>query len=77
MKDLLLRILFPRRGGYTDIGVLPYGRYHECPGKCGRDVPNRRFCCETCWSFLPADVRFELNYGDRRRGREMARVVFS
>jgi len=30
---------------------------HECPGGCGRQVPNRLFACSGCWSRLPRDLQ--------------------
>lgn len=32
-------------------------RTHECPGGCGRAVPNRLFACGDCWGRLPRDLQ--------------------
>lgn len=30
---------------------------HECPGRCGRAVPNDRYACIRCWFRLPSEIR--------------------
>ncbi|AEV73614.1 hypothetical protein MycrhN_3076 [Mycolicibacterium rhodesiae NBB3] len=30
---------------------------HQCPGRCGRSVPNHLYACERCWRRLPAQLQ--------------------
>lgn len=30
---------------------------HECPGRCGAQVPDRLFACKDDWYRLPRDLR--------------------
>jgi hypothetical protein len=40
-------------------------RTHACPGRCGRDVPDRLFSCPGCWGRLPRDLQRPIT-GNRR-----------
>lgn len=38
---------------------------HSCPGRCGRQVPNRLFACGPHWYRLPRDMQRGIT-GNRR-----------
>jgi hypothetical protein len=31
--------------------------HHQCPGGCGRSVPNRLYACGPCWRALPREIQ--------------------
>lgn len=34
--------------------------WHDCPGGCGRSVPDEKVACKDCFSLLPLDLQAEL-----------------
>jgi hypothetical protein len=30
---------------------------HQCPGRCGRTVPNHLYACGSCWRRLPGQLQ--------------------
>jgi hypothetical protein len=30
---------------------------HQCPGRCGRTVPNHLYACRSCWRKLPGELQ--------------------
>ena len=47
-----------------------FGKTHDCPGRCGAEVPNHRYACLACWRRLPAELRNAINVGYANRARE-------
>lgn len=31
-----------------------------CPGRCGKEIGNKKFACKTCWNALPLGVRGDI-----------------
>jgi hypothetical protein len=42
---------------------------HLCPGRCGKQVPNRHLACPPCWARLPRALQEDVTraYGRRRQ----------
>jgi len=60
---VLARLIAPLTralGGRTEVGARHGARHHDCPGRCGREVPNWRHSCRSCWWSLPLVVREHL-----------------
>lgn len=38
-----------------------------CP-RCGTSKPRYNFACKPCWTYLPRDVRQEINHAYRKHG---------
>jgi hypothetical protein len=39
---------------------------HDCPGGCGRSVPDHHFACRGCWYRLPLDLRHPISANYQR-----------
>ena len=56
-----------RAGNRNTPGVLPgQTATHGCPGRCGEQVPPRRFACTPCWYLLPVHLRESIRRTFRR-----------